>query len=111
MTEQITIVGVGALGSTLVQLLRNEEVHLRLIDFDRVENRNVLSQFHGKPSVGKNKTQSLQKTMNFLFGTKLEAVPHKLTSDNVDTLLKNSDLVVDCLDNAEARTLVQDYVI
>lgn len=109
MQKTITIVGVGALGSHLALLLRNEAA-LKLIDFDRVESKNTLSQFHGKPQLGKHKVASLTQTLQFLFGTKAVGVPHKLTKDNVDQLLKGSDLVVDCLDNFEARTLVQTYV-
>ncbi|MAE87504.1 MAG: thiamine biosynthesis protein ThiF [Flammeovirgaceae bacterium] len=110
MTRLITFAGVGALGSTCLQFLRNEEAKFRVIDFDRVEQKNVLSQFHGKASVGKNKAQSMQQTMKFLYGLKLEGLPRKIQANNVDVLLKGSDLVIDCLDNLEARQLIQDYV-
>jgi molybdopterin/thiamine biosynthesis adenylyltransferase len=117
----VTIVGVGALGSHLVQFLRSEKVDLRVIDFDRVEQKNVLSQFHGKPGVGKNKVESLRQTMDFLFKRKIEIVPHKLTTDNVAALLGASSpesspapfsahLVIDCLDNSASRKLIQEHV-
>lgn len=106
--KSVIIVGVGALGSHVVQFLRNE-VGIKVIDLDRVEQKNVLSQFHGKPGVGKNKVQSLQQTMQFMFGLKIEGIPHKLTSDNKDQLLSGADLIIDCLDNAEARKIVQDF--
>jgi len=111
MKEQpvsITVVGVGALGSHFVQFMRNEAA-LRVIDFDRVEQKNVMSQLHARNSVGKGKVMAIQQVMQFLFGLKVEGVPHKLTSDNVDQLLGNANLIVDCLDNAEARILVQEY--
>jgi len=106
----VTIVGVGALGSHLIQFIRNEEINITIIDFDRVEKTNTMSQFHSVKTVGKSKVQSMQQSMKFMFGTKLNIIPHKLTSDNVDMLLKKSDLIIDCLDNAEARLLVQNYV-
>ena len=106
----ITIVGCGALGSHLVLNLRNEDAHLKVIDDDRVEQKNVQAQFHGKPHVGKLKTESLRQTMLFMFGSKVEAVPHRLTAGNVDVLLAGADLVVDALDNGESRRLVQTYV-
>lgn len=108
--QTVLIVGVGALGSHLVQFLRNEDVLLRVIDFDRVEQKNTMSQFYGRPSIGKNKTTGLQQTMDFLFKLKLEVVPHKLTQDNAKQLLARADFVIDCLDNVEARTLVQTIV-
>jgi tRNA A37 threonylcarbamoyladenosine dehydratase len=63
----ITIVGVGALGSHVVQFLRNLDVTLRLVDFDRVEAKNVMSQFYGQPNVGKNKAVALLQQTSFLF--------------------------------------------
>jgi hypothetical protein len=106
----IVIVGVGALGSHLVQFIRNQKVDIKILDFDRVEQKNVLSQFHGKPGVGKNKVLALQQTMDFLFKRQLTVVGNKLVAENIDVLMKGATLVVDCLDNAASRKLVQDYV-
>lgn len=108
--KTLVIVGVGALGSHVVQFARNFEVRLRLVDYDRVERKNVLSQFHGQKTVGKGKVQSVQQTMQFLFGQKLDGAPHKLTADNVEQLLGGSDIIIDCLDNGEARRLIKGYV-
>jgi len=108
MTKNITIVGVGALGSHLVQLLRSEDVNIKVIDFDRVEQRNVMSQFHNKASVGQLKAKALKQAMNFLFKKKITDVSNKLTKDNVEALL-TGDLLIDCLDNGEARRLVQGF--
>jgi molybdopterin/thiamine biosynthesis adenylyltransferase len=105
---KITIVGVGALGTEVVMLLRNAGT-LKIIDFDRVERKNTLSQLHAVTHVGKNKAQAMQQTMQFLFGVKVEAIPHKLTADNVDALLSGADLIIDCLDNAPSREIVQRY--
>lgn len=109
MTKRITIAGAGALGSHLALFIRNE-ADIRIIDDDRVERKNVLAQFHGNSSVGKNKAQAVQASMKFLFGIELEAIPHRITSDNVETLLTGTDLVIDCLDNAVSRQLIQDCV-
>ncbi len=106
---RITIIGVGALGSHLVQALRNEDAALKVIDFDRVEMKNVASQFHFKGTVGHKKTEAIKRSMNFAYGRKIEAVGSKLTSDNVTQLLSNTDLLVDCLDNGDSRRLVQDF--
>ena len=106
----IVVVGVGALGSHLVQFVRNEKVDIKVIDFDRVEQKNVLSQFHGKPGVGKNKTLALQQAMDFFFKRQLTVVGNRLVSENIDALMKGATLVVDCLDNGASRRLVQDYV-
>ena len=105
----LVIVGVGALGSHVVQFVRNFDVDLRIVDMDRVERKNVQSQFHAKGSVGKGKVAGLKQTMNFLFGKKINTVPHKLVEGNVVELLGGVDLVIDCLDNAESRNTVQYF--
>jgi molybdopterin/thiamine biosynthesis adenylyltransferase len=107
--RKVVIVGVGALGSHVLQFSRGLGVTFLLVDFDRVEQKNVTSQFHGKPGVGKNKVQALQQTMQLLWGLKVGVVPHKLTSENDDQLLSGSDLLVDCLDNGPSRRLVQGF--
>lgn len=118
--KTVTIVGVGALGSHVVQFLRNE-AKLRVIDFDRVEQKNIMSQMHGKPGVGKMKVDALKQQMQFLWGLQLTTFSNKLTADNTDVLLGGthrgdakqtvkSDLVIDCLDNGAGRRLIQAYV-
>jgi molybdopterin/thiamine biosynthesis adenylyltransferase len=109
MSKKLIIVGAGALGSHLVQLLRNLDVTITVMDFDRIEQKNIMSQFHSKPSVGKNKTVALAQTMNFLFGLKIESNPNKLTRDNANIVLNGHDLIVDCLDNAESRKIIQTF--
>jgi molybdopterin/thiamine biosynthesis adenylyltransferase len=108
--KNVVIVGVGALGSHVVQFLRSVNCQIKVIDFDRVEKKNTLAQFHGNPSVGKSKVQALQQSMKFMWGMKIDGVPHRLKDDNVRELLGSADLVIDCLDNAASRYLVMDFV-
>lgn len=107
--KKITIVGVGALGSHAVLLLRNNEASILAVDFDRIERKNVLSQFHAQNAVGKNKVVALQQLMQFVFGVKIGAVPHRLTSQNAMEILGGSDLILDCLDNGESRRVIQTF--
>jgi molybdopterin/thiamine biosynthesis adenylyltransferase len=107
---QVVLVGVGALGSHVALLGRNLEVGLKVIDFDRVEQKNLLSQVHTKMGVGKNKAQALSQLMLGLYGRKVEAVPHRLTADNAEALLGGAGVVVECLDNAAGRRAVQALV-
>jgi len=114
MPPLIVIVGVGALGSHLLLGIRNIDVRITLVDFDRVELKNTMSQFHVKQGVGLNKVQALQKTMRMLFGASINGAPVRLSSENLDMLLGGArghpaDLVVDCTDNGEARQLMQAW--
>lgn len=120
----ITVVGVGALGSHLIQFLRSlktsdgRPVNLRAVDFDRVEQKNLASQFHGKPGVGKLKVDALKQTMDFLYKRPIQTNSHKVVADNIGAVLLPPDainlttahVVVDCLDNGASRRLVQSYV-
>ena len=105
----ITIVGAGALGSHVALLLRNMKQGLTICDFDRIEQKNVQAQFHGKQGLGKNKAQSLAQSLQGMFGVKTVSIPHRLTRDNVSTVLADSELVIDCTDNLEARQVIQQY--
>lgn len=112
--KNIIVIGVGALGSHVVQFIRNLDININIIDMDSVETKNVQSQFHSKPNVGKNKVLSLQQSMNFLFGKRISINSNKLVESNAAQLLSSSqgktDLIIDCLDNAAARQIVQNYV-
>jgi molybdopterin/thiamine biosynthesis adenylyltransferase len=107
--KTVVVVGVGALGSHVVQLLRNLDAKIVAVDFDRVEHKNVASQFHGKPNVGKSKVLSLKQAMMFLFGRDIETIPHKLAAENAAALLGAGDLLVDCLDNGASRRVLQGF--
>lgn len=111
MAKTVVIAGVGALGSHAGLLLRSVPgVRLRAVDFDRVEQKNVSSQFHGAKTVGRNKAEAFRQTMDFMFGTKVEARPVRIADGNVRELLGGAALVLDCLDNGESRRLVQTFV-
>ncbi len=106
--KKVVLVGAGALGSHFALLVRNH-VDLKVIDMDRVETKNCMSQLHPLGSVGKNKALALQQTLKFLYGLRVDAVPHRLVADNVRELLAGTDLVIDCVDNGETRRLIQSH--
>jgi len=106
----IVIIGVGALGSHVALFLRNLEHTIRVVDFDKVETKNTLAQFHSKMGLRKNKSEALRQSLKGLFGTDVESRPYKLSIDNVNSLLDGADLVIDCTDNIEARNVIQGFV-
>ncbi len=108
--KKITLIGLGALGSHAALGLRNVGL-LKLVDFDLVEQKNTLAQFHTKMSLRRNKAQALQQAMNGLWGVKADVVPHKVTDDNVGVILAGSDLVIDCTDNIAARACIKAYCV
>lgn len=100
---RIVICGVGALGSTAALFCRSLEVELRLVDFDRVESKNLSAQWFVKQSVGKNKADALRLQLANFYGIKAEARGVKLTEANAAQLLDGCELALDCFDNADGR--------
>jgi molybdopterin-synthase adenylyltransferase len=103
----IVIVGVGALGSHVAQFLRDRKEKIKVVDFDRVEQKNIRSQFHTKMGLGMNKASALQRAMQGMFGVEIEYVPHKLTPLNVCAICKGAKLVIDCTDNFATRDSIK----
>lgn len=107
----LVVVGAGALGSHVVLAARHITPVITVIDFDRIESKNVQAQFHGKMAIGQNKAIALSKLMRQLFGSKVEGRSAALCEQNIGTLLPADSLVIDCTDNYATRTLIQNYAL
>ncbi|MCW3983237.1 MAG: HesA/MoeB/ThiF family protein [Candidatus Bathyarchaeota archaeon] len=107
--SRVAIVGVGGLGSVCSLYLALAGVgYLRLIDQDTVETPNLHRQIlytpndlhHHKAEVAAEKLRKQNPLVQ------IEAVSEKVDEDNVESLLKAVDVVVDCLDNFQTRYLL-----
>jgi len=107
--KRVVFAGVGAIGSHAAWLCRNLDAKLVLIDFDRVESKNLASQAFAKPSIGKNKADALKLQLLNFHGVSAEAFGVKVAADNVRTLLDRADLVVDAFDNAAGRAVLSAH--
>ena len=107
---KILFCGGGALGSHALFLGRDLQHELAVIDFDRVETKNLASQWFVKQMVGKNKATALKMQLLNFYDVKLQDYTVKLTALNVETILRGAGLVVECFDNAESRRVIQNYV-
>ena len=103
------IVGLGGLGSTIATELAAMGVgHLRLVDFDVVEESNLQRQHLynfdviGFPKV-EAATMRLKKLNPYV---NLEPLPLAFNMDNADEILSGMDVVVDGLDNMNTRYAV-----
>lgn len=108
MPRKVVICGVGALGSTCVQYLRNVDAELRLVDFDRVESKNLSAQWFVKQSLGKNKAEAARLQLANFYGAKAEAMNVRLGAHNAPQLLADCALAVDCFDNADSRIVLSE---
>lgn len=106
----VTICGAGALGANLTEnLARAGFGKLKVIDRDRIEERNLSTQPYYRSDVGAFKTKILANHLYRAIGTKIEAETKELTSANAAQLLKDSRLIVDVFDNSTSRQVVKDY--
>lgn len=131
MKKSILVAGVGALGSLLTKSLASDvrdEHTITVLDFDKVEERNVRAntQAYTSEMIGLPKTEALQfilhkmnRKINIInreimdeYDAKLIVSPLILRKEldspayNEDT--DSFDLVIDCLDNFEARSAITE---
>src|SRR5579859_5551853 len=103
----ITICGAGALGGNLTETLaRMGFSHLKVIDKDRVETRNLSVQPYSRAEVGAPKARALANTLYRAVQARVEPLIAELTAANAPELLRESALVVDAFDNYLARAAV-----
>ncbi len=109
--SKVTIIGAGGTGSFAANLLAKMGIALRIIDSDYIDPTNLSRQnLYSYHSVGNSKAQELKKQLlqlNPLLD--IEVIEEKLDDSNAKILLKNSDLVLDCSDNYDARSAINAY--
>ncbi|NEO11330.1 MULTISPECIES: ThiF family adenylyltransferase [unclassified Moorena] len=106
----VTVCGAGALGANITEnLARSGFGKLKVIDCDRIEERNLSTQPYYRSDIGAHKAKILAHSLYQAVGVKLEAKVKELTTANTKQLLNNSTLVIDTFDNSVARQAVKDY--
>ena len=106
----ITIVGIGALGTNVLDILaRAGAGKIKIIDRDVVELSNLHRQaLFTENDVGKPKVYSAKEKINGINSDVIvESYLADLDYDNVDLL--KSDLILDCTDNIYTRFLINEY--
>ncbi len=109
-SSKIVIVGLGALGSVVVdQLVRAGIKKIILIDRDIVEESNLQRQtLYDENDIHKMKAAvAKEKLSNVNSEIKIESHCENLGRKNLNLL--DSDLVIDCTDNFETRFLMNEY--
>src|SRR5918911_4121743 len=106
----VTVCGAGALGANITEsLARQGFARLRVIDRDRVEERNLSTQPYYRSDIGALKARALAHALYRALGVDVTAHADELTAANAAKLLDGSDLVIDAFDNSGARGAVRDY--
>jgi molybdopterin/thiamine biosynthesis adenylyltransferase/rhodanese-related sulfurtransferase len=111
---RIALVGAGGLGSPVAFYLAAAGIGtLVLADDDRVDRSNLQRQIlHTDARIGVAKTESARIALSALNPrTKIETVPERVTSANVERFLAQADVVVDGADNFAVRYLLNDACV
>lgn len=111
---RVLMLGAGGLGAPASFYLAAAGVgHLRIVDHDVVERSNLQRQIvHAEAAVGVAKVLSARERLLALNPhVDIEAVQARVSSDNVDALLQDVDVVLDGSDNFPLRYLLNDACI
>ena len=111
---KVLVIGLGSLGSPVVQYLAAAGVGtIGIADFDEVSLENLQSQvLHGNRDVHRPKTASARDSIKAINPKiKIETINEKLDASNVAEILEDFDIVVDCTDNYPSRYLINDACV
>jgi molybdopterin/thiamine biosynthesis adenylyltransferase/rhodanese-related sulfurtransferase len=114
LDSRVLIVGAGGLGSPAALYLAAAGIgRLRVVDFDVVDRSNLQRQIlHADDRVGQAKVDSAARTLSALNPSiEIEPLRVRLAPDNVETLLRGCDVVLDGTDNFATRYLVNDACV
>lgn len=111
LDSKILVVGAGGLGSPVLYYLVASGVGtIGIADFDTVGLSNLQRQIlHFTEDIGKKKLDSAEEKLNRL-NPDVKIIKHtfRLEAENIEDVIREYDVVVDCSDNFRARYLVSD---
>ena len=114
LSSRVCIVGQGALGTFSSSFLARSGVgRLKLIDCDMVELSNLQRQnLFEQNDVGRLKAECARSHLQRINPeAEINAVCEKLTDENAQSLLGQTDLVIDAVDNLEARECINRFCV
>lgn len=112
--SSVFIAGAGGLGSPVAIYLAVAGVgNIRICDYDSPDITNLNRQIlHNHTRIGINKAISAKMTLEELNPhINIEAIPYKITEDNVEELIGDSEIIVDCMDNFHTRYILNKFAI
>jgi molybdopterin-synthase adenylyltransferase len=106
----VAICGAGALGANIAETLaRSGFGKLKVIDCDRIEERNLSTQPYYRSDIGAFKAKILANNLYRAIGVHIEAETKRLAATNTKQLLGQSSLVIDAFDNSASRQAVKNH--
>lgn len=112
--SSVLIVGMGGLGSPIALYLAAAGVgRMGLVDYDVVEDSNLQRQvIHSTNKIGIPKVSSAQQYLHDLNPfVKIETFNEMVSAENIESIAKNYQIIVDGSDNFSTRYLLNDYCV
>ena len=109
---KVLLVGTGGLGSPIAFYLTAVGIgRLGLVDSDKVDLSNLQRQIvHFTKDLGVKKVDSAKEKLNALNPeVNIITYPVKLDITNIQQIVEQYDIVIDAVDNAKTRYLINDY--
>lgn len=107
--KTIVVLGCGGIGSYTAEFLAKYGFNLKLVDYDLVDESNLSRQNYNYDDLNKPKVDMLKKKLKKSNpNVNIETFNKKFNSNNFKTILENSDLILDCLDNMESKMVLND---
>ena len=113
-SARVFVAGAGGLGSpTSIYLAVAGVGRLSICDCDSPELSNLNRQIlHNDSRIGMNKAQSAKLTLSELNPSiDVDAIEARIEADNVDELVGEADIIVDCMDNFPTRYLLNECAV
>ena len=109
---KVLIIGMGGLGCPLLAYLASSGIcNIGLVDHDKVETSNLNRQIlFNSSDLGKYKViQARAKIKKIYNKVKIKIFKKKISLDNIESVIKNYDIICDGTDNFNTRYLINDY--
>lgn len=110
---KIGIAGAGGLGSHCAAcLVRVGFKHFTIADFDDVDPSNLGRQFYFADQIGMKKVEALRANLLRINPhLELQMLPVKLEPANIPEIFRDCEIVVECLDRAEAKSTLVSQLL
>ena len=112
--SKVLIIGAGGLGCPIIDYLSRSGVGtIGVADYDKVTLSNIHRQsLYNSQDIGKHKVEVLKKKIKLINPyTKIKTYKKKINRNNIDSIIKNFDIIVDGSDNFKTKFLINKYSI
>ena len=114
LKSHVVIIGCGALGTTIANNLARSGIgHIKIVDRDLVELNNLQRQnLFDESDVGLPKASTAAKKLKKINSEiKIDYIADDVNHENIEDIIKNTDLVLDGTDNMLTRFLINDACV